>query len=109
MVSVTNAHTHLELTGLAHLCPQKQENFFKWLHQLVIYQQKLSKEDIKAGIKQGIEELKACGTTHIGDITYTGHSIAPLLKSGLQGIIYFEIHSLNNKDALQKLEQAKSA
>jgi cytosine/adenosine deaminase-related metal-dependent hydrolase len=66
-----------------------------------------SKTQIRAGIERGIAELRACGTTHVGDITNTWLSVEPLMSSGLQGIVYLEILGHRQERALARLEQAK--
>jgi cytosine/adenosine deaminase-related metal-dependent hydrolase len=67
MAPITNAHTHLELTDLVHLCPAEPMPFVRWMSRLVWHLQRRSPAQIGAAIAQGIAELKACGTTHVGD------------------------------------------
>jgi cytosine/adenosine deaminase-related metal-dependent hydrolase len=107
--SITNAHTHLELTGLAHLCPSEPVAFTSWMRRLVWHRRRQSKAQIQASIERGIAELEACGTTHVGDITATWQSVEPLLTSGLRGIVYLEVLGLDRRRTLQRLEQAKMA
>jgi len=105
----TNAHTHLELSGLARLCPSEAAPFLPWLCRSLWSAQRQTKEQIRAAIHRGIEELKACGTTHVGDVTATWQSVEPLLASGLQGAVYLEVRGLNRTRALRRLELAKAA
>ncbi len=107
MTPITNAHTHLELTDLAYLCPPEPVPFAAWMSRLVWHLRRRSKAQIEAAISQGIAELKACGTTHVGDITNTWLSVEPLLVSGLHGIVYLEILGNDKNRALQRLEEAK--
>ncbi len=107
MSPTTNAHLHLELTGLAHLCPSEPVSFLSWIRRLVWQKQWQSKNQILAGIEKGIAALESYGTTHIGDISATGWSVDPLLRSRLKGKIYLEILGLNEKNALNRLEQKK--
>jgi cytosine/adenosine deaminase-related metal-dependent hydrolase len=109
MLPVTNAHTHLELSCLDKLRPGNPVEFIPWMRRLVRHQQELSDSQIIDSIGRGITELKACGTTHVGDITYTGLSVTPLLNSGLQGIIYMEIRGRERDKALKSFEQIKTA
>lgn len=83
--------------------------FVSWLRRLVWHRRRQSKAQTLASIERGIAELKACGTTHVGDITATWQSVEPLLESGLRGIVYLEVLGLNRERALQRLEQAKGA
>jgi len=109
MLPVTNAHTHLELTDLSHLCPPESVAFKSWMGQVEWHLQHQSQRQVQVSIDHGIRELEACGTTHVGDISATGESIEPLLRSGLQGIVYLEVRGLRRRRALQKLAKAKTA
>ncbi|MDQ7029553.1 MAG: amidohydrolase family protein [Ardenticatenia bacterium] len=106
---LTNAHTHLELTGLAHLCPTKPMEFTRWIQALIREQALRTPADVRRSVERGIEELLAAGTTHVGDITATWLSVEPLLASGLRGIVWLEVLGLKRHEALERLEQAKAA
>ena len=107
MEIVTNAHTHLELTDLAHLCPAEPVPFVTWMGRLVRHLRRRSTAQIQAGIARGIAELQACGTSHVGDITNSWLSVEPLLASGLRGVVYLEVLGHRQTWALKSLEQAK--
>jgi cytosine/adenosine deaminase-related metal-dependent hydrolase len=109
MQSVTNAHTHLELTTLSRLCPKQPTAFLPWLARVGWEIGRLSRDETLSGIAQGIAELKACGTTHVGDITHTWLSIEPLLTSGLSGVVYLEVLGLERELALERLRDAQAA
>jgi cytosine/adenosine deaminase-related metal-dependent hydrolase len=109
VMRVTNAHTHLELTGLARLCPSEPTAFLPWLCRAVRALRWQPIARIQAGIECGIDELKACGTTHVADVTVTWQSVEPLLESGLQGVVYLEILGQRRRRALTRLEEAKAA
>ena len=108
MQPTTNAHTHLELSDLAHLCPTEPQPFFTWLRRLIWALLWRRKESVAAAIQRGIAELHACGTTHVGDITATWQSVEPLLASGLRGVVYLEVSGLKREPALARLAQAKT-
>lgn len=108
MLSTVNAHTHLELTGLSHLCPSESEDLGPWMNRVVRHMKCLTRAQIQVAIQEGISELKASGTTHVGDVSATWQSLALLHTSGLQGVVYLEIRGLHRTQALKKLEQAKS-
>lgn len=107
MGPLTNAHTHLELTDLAHLCPTEPMSLVSWMGRLAWNLRKQSKARVQASIEHGIAELQACGTTHIGDITRTWLSMEPLMTSGLHGVVYLEVMGHNKDKAFKRLEQAK--
>ena len=108
MPIITNAHTHLELSDLARLCPASPQPFFAWLRRLVWALLWRRPKDVAAAVERGIAELRACGTTHVGDVTATGQSVAPLLASGLHGIVYLEVAGLALKPALARLRRAQA-
>jgi cytosine/adenosine deaminase-related metal-dependent hydrolase len=108
MQPTTNAHTHLELTDLARLCPVRPQPFFTWLRRLAWALLWRRKVDVAAAVQRGIAELRACGTTHVGDVTATGQSIDPLLASGLHGVVYLEVAGLARKPALARLQRAQA-
>lgn len=107
MGPLTNAHTHLELTNLAHLCPTESVSIASWMARLAWNLRKRSNTQVQASIECGITELQACGTTHIGDITRTWLSVEPLMASGLHGVVYLEVMGHNKDKAFKRLEQAK--
>jgi cytosine/adenosine deaminase-related metal-dependent hydrolase len=108
MEILTNAHTHLELSDLAHLCPPQPVPFATWMRRLLWNLIWRRRRDVKAAVEQGIEKLRACGTTHVGDVTASWQSVEPLLESGLQGVVYLEVAGLQQERALARLEQAKA-
>lgn len=108
MLPITNAHTHLELTGLSFLCPGEPVDFVSWMGRLVWHLRRCSEKEFRAGIEQGLAELKACGTTHVGDISHSWLSVEPLLASGLRGVVYLEVLGLHRQRSLARLAQAQA-
>lgn len=106
---VTNAHTHLDLTGLARICPSRPSPFAAWLCRCLWYSRWQTRGGGRANVERGIEELKACGTTHVCDVTATWQSVESLLAGGLQGTVYLEVRGVHRSRALRRLEQVKEA
>ena len=108
---IVNAHTHLELTGFAHLCPPPAGvPLVAWLQTVIAAQtaaRSVGMLPFQKAVEAGIELIRAAGTTHVGDITNSGASIEPLLDSGLGGIVYLEVIGLNPADSLPRLQKAK--
>lgn len=108
---IVNAHTHVELSGLAHLCPPPQgAPLVAWLQTVIAAQIAARKGGLLGTLKAvdaGIEMLRAAGTTHVGDITATGASVEPLLDSGLGGVVYLEVLGLDPADSLPRLQKTK--
>jgi cytosine/adenosine deaminase-related metal-dependent hydrolase len=108
---IVNAHTHLELGGFARLCPSPEgEDFVPWILKLIDARRAQTADGpalIRANIEAGIASLRACGTTHVGDISATGESVEPLLASGLGGVVYYEILGLNRDEVMARLLEAR--
>lgn len=112
MTIVTNGHTHLELGWMSNDCPDVTgQPFVHWVNRLVSrrFDADEDRERVTdAAIEDGILELMAAGTTHVGDISATGRSIGPLLASGLKGIVYVEVLGLDAQTAQTRFERARS-
>jgi len=107
---VTNAHTHLELGALAHKCPDVTgRDFMDWIVNDV--NGGLSdlgarrKQAFTKAVEASIADLIAAGITMIGDISTSGVSIEPLLKSGLQGVVYVELFGTDPAVATSRLNE----
>ncbi|RPH86110.1 MAG: hypothetical protein EHM75_08645 [Desulfobacteraceae bacterium] len=106
---LTNAHTHLEMTALARLCPREPMEMLSWLGKVLWARWRTSERKIRKGIERGIADLETCGTTFLGDISSTGLSLEPLFRSNLKGIVFLEVLGLNKEKALQKLAETQDA
>lgn len=110
---LTNAHTHLELSGFAHLCPPPEgAPFVEWIAALIAENRSHANGAggvYRAAVEAGIEALRRAGTTTVGDISATSASVEPLLESGLTGVVYLEALGLVREAALQRLDQVRAA
>lgn len=107
---VTNAHTHLEQGWLADQCPPVTGvNFLQWVKEMQQRLQAASMEEkeIVQAVERGIWQLIDRGTTAVADITATGHSIGPLLQSGLRGVAYVELRGTQPEKADDALESVR--
>lgn len=104
---LTNAHTHLELTGLKRLCPTEPVDFIPWLRRLIWELRQRPEPVIQASLEEGLALLKNAGITHVGDISASGQSVTTLVQSGLQGVVFLEVVGLNSQIALDRFEKAK--
>lgn len=94
--SLVNAHTHLEQSWLAPYCPDAAGIAFPAWAAYTLERGKRAVGDqreaaIRKGIEDGIAMLIEAGIAQVGDISSTGWSIAPLLESGLGGIVWLEV------------------
>ncbi len=104
MHGIVNAHTHLELTALADALPDGLD-LADWIEALVLARRKLTETELLHGIERGIEALIDAGTVAVGDITSTGLSVEPLMRSGLAGIVFLEVLGRESTTALERLAQ----
>jgi anti-anti-sigma factor len=109
--AITNAHTHLEASWLRHGCPDViGMDFVDWIKQRVTNnpaKHGSSEKDVVNAIENSIEALIDAGTTMIGDISYTGLSIAPLLNSGLRGVVYIELIGTHPITVQERFERVR--
>ncbi len=96
-MTITNAHTHLELGWLAECCPNEDgQDFLPWLTDMTERWRKVAGAGCFAevyyhkAVESGIQSLLDAGVTHVGDISSTAKSLPLLLQSGLQGAVYIE-------------------
>jgi cytosine/adenosine deaminase-related metal-dependent hydrolase len=106
MSELCNAHTHLELSDLGRVCPQEPTSFARWMAGFIWSLRKRKLDDYRAAVMLGIETLRACGTTHVHDITNTWASVEPLLHSGMQGCVYLEVMGQKRERALARMKEA---
>lgn len=102
-----NAHTHLELGPLADLLPERMD-FSEWIQRLIARRADLTAADYQRAIDQAIGGLLAAGTVAVGDISSTGHSVEPLLASGLAGVVYLEVLGLDPALSLPRLRETQA-
>ena len=104
-MAVVNAHTHLELSDLGGERPASPSDFFPWLQNLARRLPQRSHEQVVRACEVGIDLLLRAGTTHVGDISSTGFSVAPLARSGLSGIVWIELIALTREHVRTRLPQ----
>lgn len=105
---ITNAHTHLELGWLKHLCPGVSGlEFVRWIRERVDRAFTAAKDlekQLKAAAEAGVQELVNSGVTAAGDVSLFGLSIEPLMHSGLKGIVYIELLATHPERLLPRLK-----
>ena len=104
-----NAHTHLELTPLAGLGKEyfAERSFVQWIRNLVTVWRTIPAEVQVEGSREACRMLVESGTAAVGDISNTHASLAPLLESGLYGVIYHEMLNPDPAEAPRVLQRAQ--
>lgn len=93
-----NAHTHLDLCGMAGLAPPGPD-LPGWLRQVIGHRRSRPAETIADDIRHGIAECLRWGTTLVGDISGDGASWPLLAASPLGGIVFREVLGLTPERA----------
>lgn len=101
-----NAHTHLELTGLGSAIPPDL-SFAEWVVALVRARRAFSFADFQRFASIGIGMLRDAGTAAVGEICTYGASVAPMVESGMRGVLYYEVLGVNPAEAPELLERAQ--
>ncbi|HEU5345515.1 MAG TPA: amidohydrolase family protein [Ktedonobacterales bacterium] len=102
-----NAHTHLELTALRGAIAEELP-MAEWIIALMGQRRALGEEALRASAAEGARQTLASGVAAIGEIATYGHAIAPVIESGLRGVIYLEALSGDPAQADATLERAKA-
>jgi cytosine/adenosine deaminase-related metal-dependent hydrolase len=105
---VVNAHTHLELSYLRDAVPPSSE-FVTWIRAVMAARR--SRPDpgcaeITESLDRGIDEAVRCGTALVGDISNTLVPFAPLVRSALSGVMFYELLKFNPPDAAALVDEA---
>ncbi len=90
MPGLVNAHTHLELTALKDRVPAG-DSFVSWILRLIAERQAMNDAGIAASVQHGLDECLASGTTCLGEIANTPHSLRILRNAGVRGVVFQEI------------------
>jgi aminodeoxyfutalosine deaminase len=101
-----NAHTHLELGGLAGKIP-RPASFTDWIRQ-VIAQRPTDRDAVQRAVAAGAEESLRAGTTTLVDITGTGHSLAPLMASPIRKRVHFETLGFDEERSRESLRTLRA-
>lgn len=104
--AAVNAHTHLELTGLAGAIPAGLD-MAAWILALMRARSELTSEDVARAAAEGVAMLRASGTAAVGEICTAGMSVRPVVESGLRGVVYYELLGGDPARAKELLERGQ--
>lgn len=88
-----NAHCHLDYTHLLGKVPYR-ESFIDWLRSMGAATRATSQTKLRQGIRRGIQESLAYGTTTLCDVATTLESWPLLRASGLRSFLFAELLDL---------------
>jgi cytosine/adenosine deaminase-related metal-dependent hydrolase len=101
-----NAHTHLELTGLAGAIPDGLA-FVEWVLALVRTRRPLTFADYTQAAAEGVALMRTAGTAAVGEISTFAASPRPLAESGIRAVVYYELIGSNPDDAPDLLKRGQ--
>lgn len=84
-----NAHTHLELSGLAGMMPP-QGDFVGWLESMVALRPEQLRQNGAEATLAAVESLAREGTALVGDVTNTGKAAPVLARAGVSAVSFYE-------------------
>jgi aminodeoxyfutalosine deaminase len=93
MPGLVNAHTHLELSYLRDEVPPASQ-FVTWIRHVIAARRAHpdpAAAEILAAVERAIDEALASGTAIVGDISNTLVTFAPLARSGLAAVVFYEL------------------
>jgi cytosine/adenosine deaminase-related metal-dependent hydrolase len=97
---LVNAHTHLELSYLRDEVPPAAE-FVTWIREVMAARRRRpdpQSPEILDAIDRALAEAFACGTAIVGDISNTLVTFAPLTRSSLAAVVFYELIRFNAPD-----------
>lgn len=93
---LVNAHTHLDLSDAADVCPPTPD-FTRWLRGVIAHRR--AQTDPAAAVAAGIRESIRFGVTALGDISAQGASWDLLDAASLDAVVYRELIGLSPERA----------
>lgn len=86
---LVNAHTHLELTGLAGRAPE--DDFPSWIRTIRRLKQDRTPEEFRDAARAGLRQCWAGGVTTVAETGDSGAVVEALAEIGGSGIVFHEV------------------
>lgn len=93
---LVNAHTHLELSWMRNQVPPSR-SMPDWASQLIARRRAVADEPV-GPIEDSVRDLRAAGTSLVGDVTNTLAAYDVLARSALSAAIFHELLGFNAAD-----------
>jgi cytosine/adenosine deaminase-related metal-dependent hydrolase len=104
---LVNAHTHLDLTGLAGAVPFTGD-FTAWLRAVIRHRLLRTSDEIESDIRAGLQQSIRHGVTLLGDVSAGGQSWDTLAAAPIQAVVFHELLGLTQDRAEQALQRARA-
>ena len=89
MPGLVNAHTHLELTGLAGQVDEPR--FDAWIRSVRSLKEMRSVEDFRVAARKGVQQCFAAGVTTVAETGDSGSIVEALDELGGRGVVFQEV------------------
>ena len=89
MPGLINAHSHLELTGLAGRIDEPQ--FDAWIRSVRSLKETRSAEDFRVAARKGVQQCFASGVTTVAETGDSGAVVTALDELGGRGVVFQEV------------------
>ncbi len=99
---LVNAHTHLELSALRGQVPGGA-GFVPWVEHLIGVRNEVQPEGDAGAVERAVEELDACGTVAVGEVTNSLAAVGPLARRGFVGCVFHEVFGVERGPLLERL------
>jgi cytosine/adenosine deaminase-related metal-dependent hydrolase len=98
---LVNAHTHVELSGLAGRVPPA-DTIVEWIRALIAARSAAPPPDSVSSIaamRHAVQQMRETGTVLVGDVSNSLTSVPVLAAAGLGGVVFHELLGFNLGDA----------
>jgi len=102
---LVNCHTHLELGGVGRV---SERGFARWLAAVRAGRAAAGPDGQARAAAEGARRLLAAGVTAVGEVSTSGQSLAPLVASGLRGVVFHELLGVDPARAGALLRAARA-
>jgi cytosine/adenosine deaminase-related metal-dependent hydrolase len=99
---LVNAHTHLELSALRG-CVPGGAGFVPWVEQLIAMRNELQPDSDAAAVERAVDELEACGTVAVGEVTNSLAAVGTLARRGFVGCVFHEVFGVERGPLAERL------
>lgn len=106
MPGLVNAHTHLELSWMRDRVPPGR-SMPEWASRLMALRRTVSQEPLEP-IAAAVHEVRAAGTSLVGDVTNTLAAYDLLADSALSGTLFRELLGFNTQNPAQVVADAEA-
>ncbi len=99
---LVNAHTHLELSALRGQV-RGGAGFVPWVEEMLAIRAEGRPEEDVLAIDRAIDELVACGTAAVGEVTNSLAAVRALARRNIGGCVFHEVFGIEREPLEQRV------